>query len=190
MMHSATTSCRPRRTAAPLLDFSPMAALGFMLIAFFMVNANLQKPSLMTLFLPDNYNCEGVDGFVCEPPPLTLLCAARKIYFYEGFTDARLDSTDYSAKGLRSIILQKMARADSTSGLEAYFDRPSGQEKRASRLTVVIKLTRGARYGNLVDVIDEMRICRVRRYNILDISKEEERFIQHPSQGLFIYPVQ
>lgn len=173
-----------RRSETIILDFSPMAALGFMLIAFFMVNANLKKPSVMPLVMPEG--CWEDNTCVCNPPILTLLCTSQKIYCYEGLTDARLDSTDYSAEGLRSLILRKMAKAEASVGLKEYIDPRTGHAEKASPLQVAIKLAHGARYGNLVDVIDEMRICRVAYYSLLDISKEEQQFIQHPDQGLFV----
>lgn len=176
IMNTTNISHRPRRAVAPHLDFSPMTALGLLLCAFFMVNANLQKPSVMPLSLPDYHGEE--EACVCNPPVLTLLCTAQKIYFYEGLTKPRLDSVDYSPSGLRSLILRKMSSTEASIGLEEFVEQPTGQVKKASRLEISIKLTPCARYGNLVDVIDEMRICRVRRYNLMSITETDRRIIQ------------
>lgn len=180
MMYPANMPCRSRRAAAPRLDFSPMTALGFLLCAFFMVNANLQKPAVMPLSLPEWYGEE--DACVCDPPVLTLLCASQKVYCYEGLTEPLLDSVDYSASGLRSLLLRKMASAEASMGLEEFVEPHTGKVKKASKLEIVIKLTPDARYGNLVDVVDEMRICRVRHYNLLDISEMERRMIQEAGE--------
>ena len=67
-------------------------------------------------------------------------------------------------------------------GLEEFVEPHTGKVKKASQLEIVIKLTPDARYGNLVDVVDEMRICRVRHYNLLDISKMERRMIQEAGE--------
>ena len=170
------TSSHSRCSEAIILDFSPMAALGFMLIAFFIVNANLKRPSVMPLVMPEG--CWESDACVCDLPMLTLLCASKKVYCYEGVTEVRLDSADYSPSGLRSLILRKMARAQASVGLEEYVDLRTGQRKKASRLQISIKLAQDARYENLVDVIDEMHICRVRNYYLLDISETEQRLIR------------
>ena len=41
-----------------------------------------------------------------------------------------------------------------------------------------------ARYKNLVDALDEMAICKVRYYVILDVSPLEEAFVKNPAAGL------
>ena len=54
----------------------------------------------------------------------------------------------------------------------------------------MIKPTKGSRYNNLVDALDEMAVCRVRYYTILDVSAQEENFIKTPEQGLHFSPEQ
>ena len=56
--------------------------------------------------------------------------------------------------------------------------------KKGSQLNVLIKPTPHSRYQNIVDALDEMAICRVRYYMILDVSRQENDFIQHPEKGL------
>jgi hypothetical protein len=41
-----------------------------------------------------------------------------------------------------------------------------------------------SRYKNLVDALDEMAICKVRYYVILDVSTLEEQFVKNPAGGL------
>jgi hypothetical protein len=120
---------------------------------------------------------------------LTLLLGGNdKVYWYEGITDAKLDSTDYSAEGLRKVILDKMDKVKGQFGLETYKKRNKDgtEEERndGSFLNVIIKPTKDAVYKNLVDALDEMAICKVRYYVILDVSKVEEDFIKNPAAGL------
>ena len=41
-------------------------------------------------------------------------------------------------------------------------------------LIVIIKPSKKSTYKNLVDILDEMAICKVPTYAIVDISKEED----------------
>ncbi len=122
---------------------------------------------------------------VKESKVLTLMLGANdKVYWYEGITDAKLDSTDYSAEGLRQVILNKMDKVKNQFGLEDYEDFKTKEPKKGSFTNVIIKPTEDARYKNLVDALDEMAICKVRYYVILDISDLEKAFIKNPAAGL------
>jgi uncharacterized protein YutD len=116
---------------------------------------------------------------------LTLLLGANdKIYYYEGITNPTLDSTDYSAEGLRKTILSKMDKVKGQWGEEDYEDFKTKEPKKGSFINVLIKPTKEARYKNLVDVLDEMSVTKVRYYVILDISEQEEKFIKNPAGGM------
>jgi hypothetical protein len=41
-----------------------------------------------------------------------------------------------------------------------------------------------SRYKNMVDVFDEMKICSIAYYMMLDPSAAEKAFIQNPADGL------
>lgn len=175
------------------IDFTPMVDLGFLLITFFMLTTTLAKPQVMALVMPEkDIKKEDIEP-VKESKVLTLLLGANnKVYWYEGITDAKLDSTDYSAEGLRKVILNKMDKVKGMFGQET-FTRKKKNEKGeeieethtdGSFINVIIKPTKEARYKNLVDALDEMAICKVRYYVILDVSKLEEDFIKNPAAGL------
>jgi hypothetical protein len=42
----------------------------------------------------------------------------------------------------------------------------------------LIKAEKGASYGNVVDALDEMKINRVARYSLADITPQEEKLLQ------------
>ncbi len=165
------------------IDFTPMVDLGFLLITFFMLTTTLAKPQVMALVMPDK--APDTDTEVPESKIMTLLLGANdKIFWYEGINNARLDSTGYGAGGLRRVILDKMSRVQEKWGVENYQERKTQQSKKGSYLNVLIKPTTESRYQNLVDALDEMAICRVRYYMILDISTQETDFIKNPANGL------
>jgi hypothetical protein len=165
------------------IDFTPMVDLGFLLITFFMLTTTLAKPQVMALAMPDKSPADPPE--VPESKILTLLLGANdKIYWYEGINNAMLDSTDFSGDGLRRVILDKMGRVQSKWGLENYQDVKTKELKKGSQLNILIKPTNDSRFQNLVDALDEMAICRVRYYMILDISRQENDFIKNPANGL------
>jgi biopolymer transport protein ExbD len=167
------------------VDLTPMVDLGFLLITFFMLTTTLAKPQIMALVMPDkDIKKEDIEP-VKESKVLTLLLGGNdKVYWYEGITDAVLDSTDYSAEGMRKVILNKMEKVKGQFGLEDYEDFKTKEARKGSFVNVIIKPTKDARYKNLVDALDEMAICKVRYYVILDVSQLEEDFIKNPAGGL------
>ena len=170
------------------VDLTPMVDLGFLLITFFMLTTTLAKPQIMALVMPDKKIIDDQPP-VKEGKVLTLLLGAHdKVYWYEGITNPTLDSTDYSAEGLRKVILNKMDKVLTQYGPDTYKDIKTGDEKKGSFITVIIKPTKESRYKNLVDALDEMAITHVRYYVILDISTLEEDFIKHPEKGLNFTP--
>lgn len=171
------------------IDFTPMVDLGFLLITFFMLTTTLAKPNILALVMPDkDIKKEDIEP-VKESKVLTLLLGANdKVYWYEGITDAKLDSTDYAAEGLRQVILNKMDKVKDQFGTETYKKKnKEGVEEEhndGSYINVIIKPMKDSRYKNLVDALDEMAICKVRYYVILDVSKLEEDFVKNPAGGL------
>ena len=168
------------------VDLTPMVDLGFLLITFFMLTTTLAKPQIMPVVMPEKDVEEEDLQATKESQVLTLLLGGEDVvYFYEGITDAKLDSTDYSAEGLRRIILDKKDRVKEQWG-ESEKDDPKnpGQKKLISKLNVIIKPTKDARYKNVVDAFDEMKITNVALYVLLDVSEQEEEFIRNPAGGL------
>lgn len=153
------------------IDFTPMVDLGFLLITFFMLTTALTKPNVMPMVMPKT-------GELSEPlkasKALTLLLGdGDKIYWYEGLEMAQMDSTSFDAAGLRKLILDKKNRVDAQWGLESFTDSKTGASRNGSFLSVIIKASKHARYKNLIDALDEMAICQVRYYCLLDITAEE-----------------
>lgn len=169
------------------VDFTAMVDLAFLLITFFMLTTTLAKPNIMPIVMPEkkDLNKEDLEE-TKESQVLTLLLGANdKVYFYEGINDAKLDSTDYSAEGMRKVILGKKDRVKAQWGEDEKDDlKNPGQKRMSSKLNVIIKPTKESRYKNLVDTFDEMKICNVARYVMLPISKKEEDFIANPAAGL------
>lgn len=164
---SATSGAGRRNRRSPRIDFTPMVDLGFLLITFFMLTTTLHKPNVMPLVMPDS------DG---RPEPtrasrsLTLLLGSEnRVFWYEGLPDTlHLQETGFDVDGVRAVVLDKMRRLEQQSGLQSYKDAKTGDLKQGSYLNVVIKPCPDSRYENLVDALDEMNICHVRFYCIVN----------------------
>lgn len=153
------------------IDFTPMVDLGFLLITFFMLTTVLAKPNVMPLVMPAK---DGTTDPVKQSKVLTLLLGANdQVYWYEGLDMERMDSTFFDGDGLRRVILQKKDKVEAQWGLQWFTDPKTGEQLQGSHLNVIIKPAKNARYKNLIDALDEMAICQVRYYCVLDVSDEE-----------------
>lgn len=141
-----------RHILSTRVDLTPMVDLGFLLITFFIFTTSMSEPKAMRLFLPDD---KGDPMNVKESAALTLLPASNGLlYYYEG----KLTATNFKASSLnemRDLILNKK----SITKDKDFF--------------VIIKPTEVSSYGDLVKVLDEMKINEVKRYSIADINGAE-----------------
>ncbi len=169
------------------IDMTPMVDLGFLLITFFMLTTTLQKPQVMSIVLPEKDNLKKEDQDpIKESKVLTLLLGKNdKVYWYRGITDPKLDSCDYSATGVRKVILDAKDAVKGQFGMDA-----TKEGKEVSHLVVLIKPNDDSVYKNVIDALDEMAISAVSKYVLLDISKAEQDFIKFPAKGLAFNPTE
>ncbi len=149
------------KKASTKIDMTPMVDLGFLLITFFMLTTTLAKPVVMQLNMPDKTETEEKSP-VKMSETLTVIPDAEKVYYYQGLpTDAttQLLKTDYSNKGIRTILFDMKKRI-------------------GDNFTIVIKASKGAKYKNMVDLLDECTITGNKRYAILEIDPDSEALIK------------
>jgi biopolymer transport protein ExbD len=170
------------------VDFTPMVDLGFLLITFFMLATTLSKPQTMEIALPSKDKVEEKDqsNIKASRAVTILLGKDNKIFYYEGTRendiDPKLIQTDFSPKGIRDFLIRKnydvMVRVGelkkekeskklSDKEFEIRKDEIIGDKKAP---IVVIKGTDASVYRNLIDILDEMAICNIGRYAIVDIT--------------------
>ncbi len=170
------------------VDFTPMVDLGFLLITFFMLATNLNKPQTMEIALPskDKLNQEDQTRVKASKAITILLGKDNKVYYYEGTRENNVDPvlnlTNFSPSGLRRYLIQRnfdvMVKVRNLK-IEKEKKKLSQDdfEKRRTEITkdknapiVLIKATDDSVYRNLIDVLDEMAICSIDRYAIAEIS--------------------
>lgn len=152
------------------VDLTAMVDLAFLLITFFMLTTSLSKPQSMPLGLPAK------DDTLTKIKPLktdqrrtlTIILGAKdQVKWYHGLLDApevggAPTTTDYTKDGIRKELLKRVQSIPEVMG-----DKDKG-------MIVIIKPTKKSTYKNLVDILDEMAICKVPTYAIVNEFTPEE----------------
>lgn len=159
----------------PRVDLTAMVDLAFLLITFFMLTTSLSKPQSMDLGLPDKEDKDEPekDIKVDQRRTMTIIMGDKdRVKWYHGLLEApevngKPTNAVYGKNGLRKEILSRVVSIPQTTG-----NKDKG-------LIVIIKPSKKSTYKNLVDVLDEMAICKVPTYAIVnDISPEEKLLIE------------
>jgi biopolymer transport protein ExbD len=159
----------------PRVDLTAMVDLAFLLITFFMLTTSLSKPQSMDLGLPDKEDKKEPekDIKVDQRRTMTIIMGDNdKIKWYHGLLEApeangKPTDAQYGKNGLRKEILKRVVSVPQVTG------------SKDKGLIIIIKPTKKSTYRNLVDVLDEMAICKVPTYAIVnDISPEEKSLIE------------
>jgi len=181
------------------VDFTPMVDMNMLLITFFMFCTTLSKPQMMDLVMP----IKDVEDLTEEEKTktdekntITLLLAEKDVlYYYFGkpnFDDyTSLVETNYSPEGFRAMlvsrngkIISKMAELRASKQKkeisEDNFAKQSKEIKKTKdALVIIIKPMTGSTYKNLVDVLDEMQICSIGQYAIVDVEAADEFLVKN-----------
>ena len=183
------------------VDFTPMVDMNMLLITFFMLCTSLSKPQTMEISMPSKDQVtEAEQTKVKASKAITLLLGEDdKIYYYFGEPDYEhaesLQHTDYSPAGLRDILLErnfdvvrqmkelKLKKLNKEIS-EDDFKKQATEIKGSKEAPVVlIKATDDASYRNLVDALDEMQICNIGKYAIVDITDGDKFLIDNLKSG-------
>ena len=183
------------------VDFTPMVDMNMLLITFFMLCTSLSKPQTMEISMPSKDQVtEAEQTKVKASKAITLLLGEDdKIYYYFGEPDYEhaesLQQTDYSPAGLRDILLErnfdvvrqmkelKLKKLNKEIS-EDDFQKQATEIKGSKEAPVVlIKATDDASYRNLVDALDEMQICNIGKYAIVDITDGDKFLIDNLKSG-------
>lgn len=193
------------------VDFTPMVDMNMLLITFFMFCTSLSKPQTMDIVLPTKDNLELTEeekNKVKDSKAITLVLGEEnKIYYYFGKIDEEkyanwqsLQVADYSgeATGIRDVLLKRNADAvqkmvqlkrdkrDKKISDEEFKKRAGEIRNDPEGQVVVIKPTDASTYKNLVDALDEMQICSIGKYAIVEVADGDEYLIQnYQTKGAF-----
>jgi len=176
------------------IDMTPMVDLAFLLLTFFVLTSTFSKPKSMEITFP----APPPPG---PPPPevknglTVILSKDHKIFYYKGQFYAPdnkeakpptvLEETTFTSEGLHKLLLDMnsyakdeitklQAKVKSKEMADSTYKRLSIDAKGDKRsLTVLLKTDDKATYKDVIDVVDEMNICFVGKYVIVDMSAPE-----------------
>lgn len=157
-----------RKKHTTRVDLTPMVDLGFLLITFFVFCTTMSMQKAMKVNLPKDSEDS---SNTAASGALTLMPDANKVFYYQGdFTTAQKNrqilSADFNGEyGIRQIILS----------LKRNLIKLNGNDE---KLMVMIKPTNNCTFKHTVDILDEMTLNNVRRYAMVDITKEEENLLK------------
>lgn len=184
------------------VDFTPMVDMNMLLLTFFMFCTSLSKPQIMDLVLPvkdDLVLREEEQNKVKDSKAVTLLLGKDdKVYYYFGKVDKEkykswesLQETTYAPDGLRALLLERNATTvqqieslkaqklrkeisedDFKTQSSTLKDDPEGQ-------VVVIKPTDDSSYENMVDALDEMQICSIGKYALIEMGEGDKFLLEN-----------
>ncbi len=183
----------------PHIDMTPMVDLMGLLITFFMLTTVFSKAKIMEIILPDKPT--GDAPKISASRTLNIVLGPdNKIYTYPGTVNAEdfnnlppLSETDFSPTGIRQKLLERnrtLAKKIEdfkdlvlTGKLVISQDSVLGSISKLKKdddtgPIVLIKAYKGANYGNVVDILDEMNICGVALYMLVDITWYEEKMVE------------
>jgi len=185
---------RPKKQSTRI-DMTPMVDLMCLLITFFMLTTAFSKPKVMVITMPEKkLNTD-------KPPEIPawrtlniLLTDNDVVYYYVGNADPRkpplpaLVKSDFSKDGIRKVLLEKNKdlfvqivtfKDKRHSGKLVVADTTADQQIKKMKKDdqkgpiVLIKADEKAKYKDVVDIIDEMAICNIASYAIVDITPVE-----------------
>ncbi|MBE5033095.1 ExbD/TolR family protein [Gallalistipes aquisgranensis] len=184
------------------VDFTPMVDMNMLLLTFFMFCTSLSRPQVMELVLPtkeDQVLTEEEKNKVKDSKAITLILGKDdKVYYYFGKIDeakyadyTSLHETDYSPNGIRAILLER--NADAVRRITDLKRKKLAQEiseeefkSESARIksnpdgqVVVIKPTDDSSYRNMVDVLDEMQICSIGKYALVEMTDGDHYLLRN-----------
>ncbi len=153
------------------VDLTAMVSVSFLLIIFFMVVGELSKPKGMEFGKPnciDEYPRTGCYMHAERRVMTLLLDDNNKIITYTGLLFVPIDApkeVQYGKDGIRKKLLERNKKVLEYS---AQLGKPQ------NGLIVIIKPSKKSSYGNLVDILDEMKITGINSYSVVDYYTSEE----------------
>jgi len=186
---------RPKKQSTRI-DMTPMVDLMCLLITFFMLTTAFSKPKVMVITMPEKKTDQKApDVKIPAWRTLNILLSENDVvYYYIGNADPKkpplptLVKSDFSKDGIRKVLLEKNKdlftqivtfREKRLSGKLVVADTTADQEIKKMKKNdmkgpiILIKADDKAKYKDIVNIIDEMAICNIASYAVVDITTIE-----------------
>lgn len=177
----------------PRVDMTPMVDLAFLLLTFFVLTSNLNKSKTMEIRMPKDVKDTAQQTKLNKDLAVTILLDGNKegkIYYYAGMLDANTElktTTLDPKKGLRKYVMDRnSAIVAEMKELRANFKKGNMTDSafKSQKLAIgkkhtkdapffVIKWGGDAKYSDVINTIDELKICDVEQYALVKITRVE-----------------
>jgi biopolymer transport protein ExbD len=160
--HKKGPGVKKSKKLSTRVDLTPMVDLGFLLITFFIFTTTMSQPTAMKLYLPKDADKPEDQNKAKQSGVITVLLGKDdNVFYYEGILDNTASNFKSSTfKEIRNVLLDKKSRTPEKD------------------LVVVLKPSEECTYKNVVDILDEMSINVLKRYALVDITKDETQLIK------------
>jgi biopolymer transport protein ExbD len=178
------------------IDMTPMVDLAFLLLTFFVLTSTFSKPKTMEINFPADKPEDQKDQLVNNALTFIMTKDDGIFYYYGAFITegapnplgrpmTTLTKTDFSAEGLHKLLLDKNKPVvEAIQKLEEQYKKKEiadttykrlavAQKGDPKALTVLIKADDKAIYKNVIDVIDELNVCNIGKYAVVDMMPKE-----------------
>ncbi|MCA6365185.1 MAG: biopolymer transporter ExbD [Bacteroidetes bacterium] len=184
-----------KSSGTPRIDMTPMVDLAFLLLTFFVLTSQLNKPKATELIVPKPLEKNDTNTTkIPDELAVTVLLDGnkdKKIYFYEGKLPAETgkiqERTMDPQKGFRRYVLERNSKVIAAMNQlrndyrankvnKQAFDtlpRTDKYQNQKDAPFFIVKWGGDATYGDVIDVIDELKIGDVSRYALTKISQPE-----------------
>ena len=184
------------------IDMTPMVDLGFLLLTFFILTTTFNKPQAMEINLPikDDKLQEKDKNKVPADHTLNILLTDKNVvYWYFGVADPSkplpsLTKTNYSKDGIRKVLIDENNKRHNAFNQIEQWKKEASEGKmeevelkekikvfretnKMSSLIVLLKPDKESNYKNIVDALDEMAICNIGSYALLESNDLENQMI-------------
>jgi biopolymer transport protein ExbD len=185
---------RPKKGVVRM-DMTPMVDLAFLLLTFFILATSLSKPKTLEIIYPKEVENKDEKTKLADELATTILIGEGEdhLFYYHGKFDPDttvLQKTDFSKDGFRKVLLDKNRtinervfelKADLNSKQLSKEDYEAQYKEAYSKIVndemapfVIVKTIDKSMWRNVVNSIDELNICNVRKRAILDMEENEQ----------------
>lgn len=148
------------------LDMTPMVDLAFLLLTFFMLTTTFAKPRVMQLTMPVKPKSADQNEPLRASRAMTIvLGAGHRVFYYFGLNAPAdpsvavptLHTTDFGPRGIRQALLAR------------------GRQQ--PEPVILIAPGPKAKYGDMVDILDEMNITGQKKYALTDLTATDRQLL-------------
>jgi len=188
------------------VDFTPMVDMNMLLITFFMLCTSMAKPQTMEIVMPTNDDnlTEQEKNKVKDTNAITIILGENdKVYYFLGkpnYSDPNsLKVATYGGaddkNSLRSLLLErnrvgvkqvhelKLLKYKKKISEEDFTKQQAEIKNSKDGQVVIIKPTDKSTYMNLIDALDEMQICSIGKYAIVDMEAGDKLLVKNLEQS-------